>query len=113
MAVFVPCCKAALPLQHFALSTFCWLRSVEGNHTPPQLQAKCLSFKSLYKCTLVRLLYEVNVIRQLHSEPAAIAHNVAPLVTEVGHNVEALLRQLRAPVGLEPDQMLQNIVKEG
>jgi hypothetical protein len=48
-----------------------------------------------------RLLHEVNVIRKLHPETAAIASNVAPLVAEIGNDVEALLHKLRAPIGLE------------
>ena len=48
-----------------------------------------------------RLLHEVNVIRKLHPETTAIASNVAPLVAEIGNDVEALLHKLRAPIGLE------------
>jgi hypothetical protein len=47
------------------------------------------------------LLHQINVIGKLHPETAAVAADIAPLVTEISNNVEALLRQLRAPIRLE------------
>ena len=46
-------------------------------------------------------LHKINVIGEFHTESTAVTHDITPLVAKVGNHVEALVRKLNAPVGLE------------
>jgi hypothetical protein len=46
-------------------------------------------------------LHKINVVGEFDPESTAIAYDITPLVTEVGNDVVALARELKAPVGLE------------